>query len=74
MQKLLKIAALSLGSLVLTSSLALAQTAPEPDSTAGKTPTTSKSTTHKGKGKKAGKKKSGKKKGGKKTATPEPAK
>ena len=74
MQKVLKIATLSLGSLALISSLALAQSAPEPGSTAGKTPTTSQSKTHKGKGKKAGKKKGGKKKGGKKTATPEPEK
>lgn len=73
MQKVLKIAAMSLGSLVLTSSLVLAQSAPEPGSADGKTPTTSKSTTHK-KGKKAGKKKGGKKKGGKKTATSEPSK
>ena len=74
MSKVLKIATLSVGTLFLTSSLALAQATPAPGSDAGKTPTTSQSTTHK-KGKKAGKKKGGKKKGGKKTGTTtEPAK
>jgi hypothetical protein len=63
MSKLLKTAAITFGALVLTSSLALAQAAPEPGATA---PTTT-SAPHKGK--KNGKKKGGKKKGGKKAGT-----
>jgi hypothetical protein len=66
MTKALKTAAVSLGVLVLTGSIAMAQTPPAPDAGPGQTPTSQHSKPHKGT-KKAGKKKAGKKKSPKKT-------
>jgi hypothetical protein len=76
MRKALKIVAVALGALMLSGSLALAQTTPPPSGTdQGKTPTAGPTTTAK-KGKKAGTKKTGTntKKKSKKVPTTEPAK
>jgi hypothetical protein len=77
MRKALRIAAVLFGALVLSSSLALAQTTPPPSGTdQGKTPTTGQTATKtvKKAGKKPGTKKTGTKKKGTKTGTTEPGK
>jgi hypothetical protein len=65
MPKVLTTVVASLGALVLTSAVALAQTPPPPGNDPGRTPTTSHSKPHKS-GKKSGHKKGGKKKSAKK--------
>jgi hypothetical protein len=66
MPKVLQVAVVSFGALVLSSAIALAQTPPPSGSDPGQTTTSSRSKSHKG-GKKSGHRKGGKKKSGKKT-------
>ena len=67
MPKVLKFAAVPLGVLVLSGTVAMAQTTPAPDAGPGQTPTSSHSKPRKG-NKKPGHKKAGKKKKAKKPA------
>ena len=71
MPRLLKIAAMSLGVFALTSSLALAQTTPDPGQDAGRKPAAGQTTPGRGRGKKSAKKKGAKKKTAKKPASTE---
>lgn len=74
MPRVLRIATISFGVLALTTSLALAQTTPDPGKDAGRTPAAGQTTPSRGKGKKAAKKKGARKRGAKKPATTEPPK